>query len=186
MIRRAGYVVLGFLAVLLAAPQSQGQTITAEELRETGALDAAAALTLRRPDLFRNVDGSVLIHGLPVLTLLDGRRFLAGELARMGRAPLDLFPVAFLSAAQVQPVAASPMYGADSPGGVVNLRLKRNYEFGEVGVFYGRSGGKFHLEDKQAYFIGGVGNERFQITAGAAFQESSGRILYHGSSTPPH
>ena len=98
------------------------------------------------------MDNSVLIHGLPALTLLDGRRFLfSSALGPMGMMPLDLFPVAFLTAVEVEKVNASPMYETDSPDGVVNLRLNWNYSGGEIGVFYGRSSGKFGREDKQAY-----------------------------------
>jgi hypothetical protein len=59
---------------------------------------------------------------------------------------------------------------------VVNLRLNRNFAGGEFGVFYGKSDGKFGREDKQAYIIGGVGNDKVQITAGAAYEESIGNV----------
>ena len=73
------------------------------------------------------------------------------------------------------------MYGTDRPGGIVNLQLRRNYySGGEVGVFYGKSGGKYGREDFQTYIIGGIGNEKFQITAGAVYQESSGTIFRTG------
>jgi outer membrane receptor protein involved in Fe transport len=194
MIERALPIVLCFfsLCLPLAAQQTnrseltETETITLEELRQTGALDTAAALTLYRPDIFSTVDSSILIHGLPVLTLLDGRRFpISSALGRMGMAPLDLFPVAFLRAVQVQKVNASPILGTDSPGGVVNLQLNRFYSGGEVGVFYGKSGGKYGREDKQAYILGGVGDEKIQITVGAAYEESSGRVPRPGSLTPP-
>jgi hypothetical protein len=113
---------------------------------------------------------------LPVLTLLDGRRFPASsELGRMGMTGLDLFPVAFLSAVEVQKFGSSPRYGTDGPGGQIDLRLKRIQTGGEVGFFYGKSDGKYGREDFQAYIIGGVGTDKVQVTAGAAYQESSGR-----------
>ena len=118
-----------------------------------------------------------MIHGLPALTLLDGRRFLfSSALGPMGMMPLDLFPVAFLTAVEVEKVNASPMYETDSPGGVVNLRLNQNFAGGEFGVFYGKSSGKFGREDKQAYILGGVGNEKFQITAGAVYEETNAHV----------
>jgi len=183
MVKRAlpVIVVLLGLCLHLAAQRTdrthltEDETITPEELRITGEVDTAPALTLYRPDIFSMVDGSVLIHGLPVLTLLDGRRFpISSELGRMGMTPI--FPVAFLSAVEVEKVSASPMHGTDSPGGVVNLRLNRNYSGGEVGFFYGRSDGKFGREDMQAYILGGVGNDKIHITVGAAYQESSGHV----------
>ena len=191
MIKRALPAVVGFLSLCLplAAQQTNpfegvdDETITLDQLRHTSALDAASALTLYQPDIFRTVDGSILIHGLPALTLLDGRRFpISSAMGRMGMTPLDIFPVAFLSAVDVQKVNCSPIYGTDSPSGVVNFRLNRYYSGGEVGLFYGR--GKHGYEEKQAYILGGVGDDRFQITAGAAYQETSGRIS-HWSLTPP-
>ena len=151
--------------------------ITAEELEATGELDVAAALSLHRPDLFSSVDGSVLIHSLPVLTLLDGRRFpISSDLGRMGMTPLDLFPVAFLRAVEVQKVSSSLRHASDGPGGQIDLRLNRIHSGGEIGVFYGKSDGKYGREDFQAYIIGGVGNDKVQITAGAAYRESSGHV----------
>jgi len=185
MIKRALPAVLGFFSLCLpltaqqtnGPDQSEDETITLEQLRHTGAVDVGSALTLYQPDIFSTADSSVLIHGLPALTLLDGRRFpISGALGRMGLTPFDLFPVAFLSAVEVTKVNGSPMYGTDSPGGVVNLRLNRDYAGGEVGVFYGRSSGKFSREDKQAHIIGGVGDEKFHITAGAAYEESNERV----------
>jgi hypothetical protein len=181
MVKRALLFVVGFLGFCLPLA-AQDETITREDLEQTGALDAASALALYQPNIFSTVDGSILIHGLPVLTLLDGRRFpISGELGRMGMSPFDFLPVAFLSAVDVQKVNGSPILGTDSPS-VVNFRLNRYYTGGEVGLFYGRGG--HGREDKQAYILGGVGDDRFQITAGALYQESSGRIP-HWSLTPP-
>jgi len=179
MIKRAFPAVLGFFSLCLPlVAQTDFETITVDQLRRTAAVDAATALTLEQPDVFSTVDASLLIHSLPVLTLLDGRRFpISSSLDRMALAPLDLFPIAFLSAVKVQKVNASPMYGTDAPGGVVDLQLNRNYTAGgEFGVFYGKSSGKYGREDFQSYIIGGVGNEHFSITAGASYQESSGNV----------
>ena len=160
--------LIGLCVPLLA------QTITREEFEETGAVETGPALTLARPDLFTGVDSAVLLHGLPVLTLLDGRRFpISTELGRMG--VVDL-PVAFLNAVDVQPVGSAPRYGSDGPGGVVNLQLNRIYTGGEIGFFYGRSDGKYGREDYSAYIMGGVGNEKFNITVGAAYSESEVRM----------
>jgi len=174
--------VLGFCLTSLAQempdPFGPAEIITPEELRITGELDVAPALDLYRADLFRTTDGSVLIHGLPTLTLLNGRRF-SSALSRMGMAPLDIFPMAFLTAVEVQ-TGSSPRYGSDGPGGVINLRTNPMRNGGEVGLFYGKSGGKYGREDLGAHIIGTVGNDKFQITAGATYQESEGRNLRSG------
>jgi len=171
--------MVGVLSLCL--PIAAQETITPDELRITGEVNTAPALTLYRPDVFSTVDGSTLIHSLPVLTLLDGRRFpISSALGRMGMAPFDIFPIAFLSAVEVQKVSASPAYGSDGPGGLLNLRLNRMQTGGEVGFFYGRSDGKYGREDMSAYIIGTVGNDKFQITAGAAYEESDGRLPRFG------
>ena len=183
MIKRALSAVLGFLSLCLplAAQQTEDETITLGQLRSTSALDTASALTLYQPDIFSTVDSSVLIHGLPVPTLLDGRRFpVSSELARMGMMPLDLFPIALVSAVDVPKVNASPIYGKDSPGEMENLRSNRGfYSSGEMGFFYGTTTGKFGYETKQAYIQGTVGNDKFQITAGVSSEESSWRFPRH-------
>src|SRR5438270_13452599 len=93
-------VCLPFLTQRLAA---QDETFTREQLEQTGEIDVGPALALYRPDIFNAVDSSVLIHGLPVLALLDGRRIMVGsELGRMGSAPLNIFPLAFLSAIETR------------------------------------------------------------------------------------
>lgn len=170
-------VLLGLLGIcgpLFA--QSPGDVFTAEQLRLTGEASTAPALALYRPDILSTVDGALLIHSLPVLTLLDGRRFpLSGDLGARGLNPAQLVPVAFLSAVRVDK-NVSPAYGSDGPGGVVNLDLDRNYSGGEAGVFYGASGGKYGREDFQTYIRGGVGNDSFQISAGAAYSQSSGTV----------
>ncbi len=176
--KRAFPAVIGFLSLCLPLA-AQDETITSQDLRITGEVDVAPALTLYRPDIFSTVDGLILIHDLPVLTLLDGRRFpISSSLGRMGMTAVDFVPVAFLSAVEVEKVNPSPMYGTDRPGGTVNLQWRRFYGGGEVGVFYGKSGGKYGREDFQTYIIGGIGNDKFNITAGAAYQESSGTICY--------
>jgi len=45
---------------------------------------------------------------------------------------------------------------------------------GEFGVFYGKSDGKYGTDLFQSYIIGGVGNDKFNISAGAMYEESSG------------
>lgn len=179
--KRASLVVSGLLALalpLVAQTSDDADNVTNEQLRTTGEFATGPALSFYRSDLFSSVDSTVLIHDLPALTLLDGRRFpISSDLGRMGFAPLDLFPVAFLQSVQVKKVASSPMTGTDAPGGTVDLRLNRGYATGgEAGVFFGKSSGKYGREDFETYVIGTVGNDKFQITAGAAYDESSVRI----------
>ena len=175
MMKRTIAASLGFFCACFPLVAQSDETFTREQLQQTGEIDAGRALTLYRPDVFSDVDGSTLIHGLPVLALLDGRRILASSaLGRMGMTPLDLFPVALLSGVEVQRHGSSPRYGSDGTGGTVNLRLNRGYVTGgEVGVFYGKSGGRYGREDFETYMVGTVGNDKVSITAGASYQETT-------------
>jgi hypothetical protein len=182
-------VVLGFLSLCLplVAQQTEDETIALEQLRGTSALDTASALTLYQPDIFSAVDSLALIHGLPVPTLLDGRRFpVSSELARIGMMPLDIFPIALVSAVELPKRNASPIDSKDLPGEVDYSRANRDfYSSGEMGFLYGTTTGKFGYETKQGYILGTVGNDKFQITAGASYQDSSWRIPRPGQFTAP-
>src|SRR4029079_11869576 len=128
-----------------------------DDLEKTGALDVAAAMTLERPDVFSTIDGTLLLHTLPVTTLLDGRRFpISGDSGRV----FEMFPVAFLSSVDVHKISVSPVLASDAPGGALNLRLNRYSAGGEFGVFYGKSDGKYGTDLFQSYIIGGVGNDK--------------------------
>lgn len=173
-------LLLALLAVLslgsLAFAQ-QDEIISRDELRLTGEPETALALSLARPDLFSSVNGSLLLHDLPVLTLLDGRRFpISGNSGRLGVAPLERIPLAFLRAVRVDGPGASPLAGADATGGVVDLRTRPFYSGGEIGLFYGGSGGKYGREDFESYIFGSVGTDNIQFSAGAAYDRSSGHV----------
>ncbi len=185
MIKRAIVVGLGLLTFCspLAVQQTSGSEQTEDEavmlqqLRRTDSLDAASVLALYRPEIFSTVDSSALIHDLPVLALLDGQRLpVLSALGRMGTAPLDLPPVASLRVAHVQKANVSPVYGKDSPGDVISSPSNPIHYGGEVGFLYGHSSGKFGGDLMQTYMMGEVGNDKFQINVGAAYEESSGRI----------
>ncbi|MBA2432646.1 MAG: hypothetical protein H0V56_11130 [Chthoniobacterales bacterium] len=166
MIKRSALPVLACLSLCLtmhAQPTGQPER---------------TALALQQSDIYRSVDSAALVRGLPMLALLDGRPFPLSHTAwTAGMAPLDSLPLAFVGSAEVQRGYTGPMTGSAGPGGVVDLRLKRGYDFGgEVGLFYGKSSGKYGREDFSAHIISGVENEFFSITVGAAYHESSGRI----------
>lgn len=175
MIKRAVTAVVGLfcLCFSVSAQQTVYEPISAEDLRKTGEVDLGPALTLNRPDAFNAVDSVLLLHSLPVTTMLDGRRFpISGQSHGM----LDLFPVAFLTEVDVHK-APSPMLSTEEPGGVLDLRLNKVYSGGEFGIFYGKTDGKYSTDLFQTYIMGGVGNDKFQISAGMMYEESSGTGL---------
>jgi hypothetical protein len=174
MIKRA-LLVVGFLALCfpLAAQQM------------TPSLDASSAFAFYRPEIFSTVDSLALIDRLPVLNFLDGTRLpVSSEMGRMGTAPVE-FPsltymsVAYMSAAKVRRVNAAQVSGKDgkdSSAEVMTALSSPYYWGGEVGFMYGHSSGKFGGDEYGTYIEGGVGNDKFQINAGAAYQEWNGRV----------
>ena len=136
-----------------------------------------------RPDVFSAMNNSFL--RLPSLTLSDGGSFsFASAFNWMEPATPD-----FLSAFSVGSTAAKPekanaaaTTSNDSSKEVVDVRRSNllDHVSGEMGFLYGRSTGKFGGEVEQGYIIGEVGNDKFNITVGAAYEHSSGRFPRFG------
>jgi hypothetical protein len=134
------------------------------------------ALSFSRAEAFNTLDSSDLIHSLPMMGLLDGRRLpVAGPIARMGTVPADLFPTTYLMPAPVTSRATAD-FDSDKTTAVVAMRAREYYYGGEVGMSYGKSTGKYGGEEFVSYIFGTVGNDKFQITAGASYQESHFRF----------
>src|ERR1700732_5092492 len=168
MIKRA-LLVVGFLALCFP--------VAAQQNNRTNEFDAAAALALYRPEIFATVDSSLLVRDLPMLTFLDGRLPGSTALGRMGTARLDLPSLAYVSPAKVQKVNAAAAHrtdGKDSSAEMMSAPSSPYYWGGEVGVFYGHWSGKFGGDEFGTYIDGVVGNDKFQINAGAAYQEWNG------------
>jgi hypothetical protein len=190
MIKRAvllGVAFLGSGFCLTAQQTSQtgelrNDTATAEQSRDIAVFDPAFGLSLYRPEIPGAMDSSVLVPERPELTLLDGGDLLA----EMGIVPLDLFPVAssdLLPEQKVNPARVRRSArkdretdGKDSPAEIVNLPWSPIYYGGEVGVLYGRWNGKYGGDIIQTYILGEVGNEKFHITVGAAYEESNASL----------
>jgi hypothetical protein len=172
VIKRALPPLLGFLSFCLP--------LSAQQPDQNAAANTGSMLS--QPNVFSTVDGPALIHSLPMLTLLEGQPFpVSSSLGRLELAPLDPLPVAFQRATATQRVNIAMTSKMDAPSGVTDLPLSQNYYAGgEVGVLYGRSSGKYARDDFQTYIVGGVGNDKFNITAGASYEESSGRIPRFG------
>jgi hypothetical protein len=133
-----------------------------------------------RPDLFSALNNSI---SLPSLSLSDGQLFsFSGAVAPpfsftwMEPTPPDFLPA--LSTTAPSRASAAAAYLKDSSKEVVDVQRPNllDYAGGEVGFLYGRSTGKFGGEVEQGYFIGEVGNDKFHISVGAAYENSSGRF----------
>ncbi len=181
MIRRALSVATGLLGVCFAVVAQQANWSGSQN-------DHASALSLYQPGIFSANDNSLLFHKGPVLAWSDGGRLTSeSALAQIGMVSLGLFPVAYLApnasaaatAKKRSPAADSPSgnFGPDGRDltGIMMSPPDHVYYGGEVGILYGRWTGKGGGDLMQSYILGTVGNDKFQITVGAAYEESSGR-----------
>jgi hypothetical protein len=161
MIKRAVAVVAGFLGVYLS--------LSAEQTQPANTVIALNSSNLQ----------------FPSLTLSDTQPFsFAGAVASASSLswtetlpPSDviLAPVIVTGPRRVATVSAAP---AEDPSKEVVAVRKPYFDYagGEVGAFYGSSSGKFGREVEAGYILGEVGNEHMQISAGASYEHSSGRV----------
>jgi hypothetical protein len=184
MVKRALCVALGLLGACFPAVAQQAN----RSEWPVAAFDPAFALSLYQPRISGAGDSFLLLRRGPVRTWSDGG-WLASEnaLTQIGMASLDFFPVAFLSpdvfgafpaqkgsAAPDSPSRNSRIDGKDSPNELLSSSQNQIYYGGEVGVLYGQWSGKGGGDMWETYVVGTVGNDKFQINAGAAFDEWNG------------
>jgi hypothetical protein len=206
MIRRALAVATGLVAVCFPVEGQQANPPGAtkdraaafEQSHSAGVLDRAFALSLYQPKILGAKNSSLLLNKGRVLAWSDGGR-LASEnaLASIGMASLNLFSDAYFvhdtfGSAPAQKGSApsssrSENFGSDAkdlPGELMVSPSDLIYYGGEIGFLYGHSIGKGSGDMLETYIQGAVGNEHFQITAGAAYEQSSGSTVKFRSSNP--
>lgn len=171
MTKRALFAVAGFLGCCLSLSAQETQPsvpFTLSQPGQSGVVDTRAAR-------FSTLNSAY--YAFPSLTLLDGRLFsLSNAYNWIEATTPDFLPAV---SPEVAPrVSTAARSGRDSGNKVVDVRPKFfDYVGGEVGVLYGRSiGGKFSREVKQGYILGEMGNDKTQISVGAFYEESSGRV----------
>jgi hypothetical protein len=165
MIKRATLVTLSVFSVCFppisqqASPWPQTGTATLDQLN------------LYRPEVLSMVDSAKLVAGLPMLALLNEDRLpISTPLGRMGMASTDI-SFAFADAAPVQKINASRVDPKDSPREVMPSQVTPEFLGGEVGVFYGRSTGKFGGDAWGSYIESSFGTDKYQISVGASYEE---------------
>jgi hypothetical protein len=150
-------------------------------------LDGVSNLSIYRPQIL-NGNTSLLLHNGPVRAWSDGAQLVSeSAFVQIGMAPLGLFPAAYLAPSDVGPVPVrKPSAGSNSrpenlatdgkdlPGEMISSPLNDVYYTGEVGFMYGHWSGKGSGDYVGSYVWGQTGNDKFQITAGASFDNWSG------------
>lgn len=143
-------------------------------------IDGGLPVALYEPGFFER-DSARAVSDLALTGFLHGRDFPASiSIANMNVAPVDSsLTFACMSARSTSSPASEYSYdpSKDLPSQVQTVKNDPIYYGGEVGFYYGSTiGSKWKGDQWGSYLIGGVGNEHFQITVGASYEESSFRI----------
>ena len=179
MIRRALAITTGLLAVCFP--------IAAQQAGSGKGSDANLSLGGFDRKMFGPTHTSLLLQKGPVRAWSDGAQ-VAGDtvFANISMGLTDLFPAVYANpvsslparkgmAASDAPPRDSGPDGKDLPEQVFKSPLNGVYCGGEIGFLYGRWSGKGSGDYLDTYIQGSVGNEHFQITAGAEHQQWSGQ-----------
>jgi hypothetical protein len=192
MFRGALVLALGLFGVCfpVAAQQTKHSGSVHNRLAASAAtpLDEVSNLSIYRPQILNGSNSPLLLRNGPVRAWSDGAQLVSeSAFVQIGMVPLGLFPVAYLAPSDVGPVpvrkpsASSNSRpdnlaadGKDLPGEMISSPLNQVYYTGEVGFMYGQWSGKGSGDYLGSYVWGQAGNDKFQITAGASFDNWSG------------
>ncbi len=173
MMKRGLLFVLGFVALCLPAAAQQTnsleQTITFKEL------------SLYQPEILGTLDYSTLLQGLPTPPVLYACYLpTSSELGQMGMEPVDFVSDVSYTVAEMDRIIVRPDHSKDSakdvPAEAMNPPSDPIHYGGEVGFLYGHAAGKFGGDLVDTYMVGTVGDDKFQITVGASYEESNSRL----------
>ena len=192
MLKGALVLALGLLGICfpVAAQQAKHSGAAKHRLGASAvtSLGPASNLSLYRPTIASASNNSLLFRNGPVRAWSDGAQLMSeSAFVQIGMAPLGLFPAAYLVPSDNRPVSTrrpaaasnsrSEMLasdGKDLPNEMISSPLNPVYYTGEVGFMYGRWSGKGSGDYVGSYVWGQAGDDKFQITAGASFENWSG------------
>ncbi len=192
MLKGALVLALGLLGICfpVAAQQAKHSGAAKHRLGASAVTSLAPAsnLSLYRPTIASASNNSLLFRNGPVRAWSDGAQLMSeSAFVQIGMAPLGLFPAAYLAPSDNGPVSTrrpaavsnsrSEMLasdGKDLPNEMISSPLNPVYYTGEVGFMYGRWSGKGSGDYIGSYVWGQAGDDKFQITAGASFENWSG------------
>lgn len=114
------------------------------------------------------------LRNLDTLVLLNGRRLPEnGANARGGRSFVDVnqIPLSAVQSIEVLTDGASAIYGSSAVGGVVNIKLRSDFNGVEVGGRYGFSTREGDYEEKSAYIVAGAKRNGIAMTVSASWSD---------------
>ena len=177
MIKRALPAVAAILGVCFS--------LSAQEMKISSPRQPAS-FSLRQASPSEMVESRVALQGTRSFRALNNAWYGSGPLTLFTERPFS-FPSAFgwveatpsdflptFSTDLVPRTTSLTTLAGDKDGTPVDLLHQFDYVGGEVGVFYGRSTGKFKREVTQGYIFGEVVNGNTHIMVGGSYGHSSG------------
>ncbi len=159
------------IVTLPAAAFEQTAAVSVERTLNTLPQFAASA-TGTSNDPANDGQANVSLRGIGVaqtLVLLDGRRLMPAD--GRGSPDLNVLPPALISGVEVVTGGASAAYGSDAIAGVVNFKLKDEFEGVQVDGQWAQTG----QGDGQEYTVG--------LTAGTSFFDGRGSVMGYAGYT---
>ena len=153
-------------------------TVSAVQLERAG--EVSMEMTLQQlpqlvPDMNANVPllreggrAQINLRGLGAnrnLVLLDGRRMISSDLS--GNIDLNTIPSTLIDSIEIITGGASAVYGSEAIAGVVNFKLKRDFEGFEIDAQYGEA------------FKGDAATQQYSITTGSKLADGRGHAVLH-------
>lgn len=178
MIRRALPAVAAILGLCVSlSAQEPTRSIQPVDfaLNPTSPRDMVEGRTapLQRTGSFRTLNN--VWSGSGPLTLVDGRLFsFPSAFGWVEATPIDFLPA--FTVEGLPRVMPGTAVARDASVPAVDLLHRFDYVGGEVGLFYGRSTGKFSREVEQGYIRSDIIDGNTQISVGAFYEHSSGRV----------
>lgn len=117
----------------------------------------------------------MLVHGLPVLVLINGHRVATTSAEAVGAnsfVDLNLIPPSAIQSIDVLQDGASAIYGSDALGGVINIILKKDYSGWDAHVHWGESPNNGHYSERTFSLVGGASDGKNSITVSAEFSQN--------------
>ncbi|MEQ3514977.1 TonB-dependent receptor [Pseudoalteromonas sp. BZB3] len=108
------------------------------------------------------------------LVLLNGRRFPGSPTLGGASANLNAIPMAAVERIDIMTEGASSIYGSDAMAGVVNVILKDNFEGLNINAGVGKRDQDEGTTSSEFSIVGGVSNDKGNITFGFDFQKREG------------
>jgi iron complex outermembrane receptor protein len=110
-------------------------------------------------------EGNLALRNLTTLILVNGRRMVGSPFSSGTAVDLNTIPLGAIDSIEILKDGASTLYGSDAIGGVVNIKLKKDFNGFEVRARYGATRNRDYTTHG-ASIIGGVSKPGTSITIG--------------------